>query len=599
MPIVGISTARLKKLLGKDLTSERIAEAIDQLGCDLEEVADVLLYECPACRAVADRLPREDPPKECAVCGTKTESPFAEVGTDEVVRLDLLPARPDLFDSGGLSRALVGYLGIETGLPEYPVEEGDVVVRVDPSVMAVRPLIACAEVVMPPLDQQTLVEVFQLQENLHWAVGRDRKKASIGVYDLATHGTEIIWTAEPPDYRFVPLGMPGTEMTLTEILERHPKGVRYAELLAPYDRYPILVDTDGQVLSMPPVINSEETKLALGAERLFVDVTGHDRRAVDDCLAILVTSLAELGGTIRGVRIENGADPVVTPELSPRPARLSPRRAATLIGVDLDEERVVSYLDRMRLGVADRADGEVEVLVPRYRVDVKHEVDLIEDVAIAHGYHELPAVLVPTQTVGRADPRLDFARKVRRVLTGLGATEVVNFLLTNPEEHLARMGLPEDVGQAVILNPISVNQTIVRTNLLSGLMATFAANRTREMPQLVFEIGTVVRATAESSAQSAHLGVGETGPRADYARIRGAVDSLLHEMDLEPSIAPLADHELLPVFLPGRAALVSAGGREMGVIGEVHPEVITTFGLDHPVVLAELDLAALAGEEEE
>ncbi|MHC4861432.1 MAG: hypothetical protein ACYTDY_15225, partial [Planctomycetota bacterium] len=72
MPIVGISTARLKKLLGQDLTSERIAEAIDQLGCDLEEVADVLLYECPACRAVADRLPREDPPKECAVCGTKT-----------------------------------------------------------------------------------------------------------------------------------------------------------------------------------------------------------------------------------------------------------------------------------------------------------------------------------------------------------------------------------------------------------------------------------------------------------------------------------------------------------------------------------------------
>ena len=121
MPIVGISTARLRKLLGTDLESEEIAQAIDRLGCDLEEVAEVHIHSCPACRAVFDRLPREDAPKECTICGVKGEEPFPETGKDEHVRLDLLPARPDLFDSAGLARALVGYLGIRTGLPEYSV----------------------------------------------------------------------------------------------------------------------------------------------------------------------------------------------------------------------------------------------------------------------------------------------------------------------------------------------------------------------------------------------------------------------------------------------------------------------------------------------
>jgi phenylalanyl-tRNA synthetase beta chain len=324
-----------------------------------------------------------------------------------------------------------------------------------------------------------------------------------------------------------------------------------------------------------------------------VDVTGHDRRAAEDCLAILVSSLAELGGEIRGVRIDDGGDSAVTPQLAPVPTTLSPERAASLIGVPLDAEQVESCLDRMRLHVGGREGDRIQVDVPRYRVDVKHEVDLIEDVAIAHGYHQLPAVLVPTATVGREHPGVGFLRKVRRVLTGLGATEVMNFVLTNEEEHLQKMRLPEDLGQVRILNPISVYQTIVRTHLLSDLMATFAVNRTREMPQLVFELGMVARATADDTTiHDMSVGIGEMGPRADYARIRSTVDSLVLELGVEPAAVPLGEHELAPVFLPGRGARMRADELEIGVIGEVHPEVITAFGLDHPVVLAELDLTA-------
>jgi len=421
-------------------------------------------------------------------------------------------------------------------------------------------------------------------------------KASIGGYDLSTHGTGIRWTTESPDFRFVPLGMPGREMSLEAILAEHPKGTRYAHLLEGFDRYPLLVDEDGQVLSMPPIINSEETKLTEGATRLFVDVTGPDRRAVDDCLALVVSSVAELGGTVRSVRIVEGDGERVTPDLSAVPTALSPERAERLIGVPMDRAAVVANLDRMRLGVEDPGSGDVTVLVPRYRMDVKHEVDLIEDAAIAHGYHRLPAELVPTMTVARERPLTRLCRAVRETLTGLGLFEVLSFFLTNREEHLARMRLPEEMSQVTIRNPISVYQEIARTHLLSGLMGSFARNRTREMPQPIFEIGDAAWAREGAAGQRRLVAVGEMGPRSDYATIRATVDALLHELDVVATYAPADGDPYAPVFLEGRAAKVSAGFGEIGVLGEVHPEVLLAWGLEHPVALAEIDLdVVLAG----
>jgi len=568
MPVVAISTARLRRLLGTEIAGKDLAEAIDRLGCDLEELVEVLLFKCPACGTIVDRLPREDPPKVCEVCGHEEKGAFIEQGTDEVVRLDLLPARPDLFDSAGLARALVGYLGICTGVPPYPLEEGELSVTVDPSVRKVRPEIACAELTIPPLDQAGLAEAFHLQEHLHWAVGRGRKKASIGAYDLSTIEGEITYTAMSRDFTFVPLGMPGREMSLADILTGHPKGRAYRDLLEGYDAYPILIDAKGQVLSMPPIINSDETRLRPGTTRIFLDVTGHDRRVVNDTLALVLTSICHVTGRISSVKIHRGAETTVTPDLEPFRRTLSPARTSKLIGVDLAEDEIIEYLSRMRLDVTGKNEqGDLEVVVPRYRVDVKHEVDLIEDVAIAYGFHNLPSPLVPTMTVGQELPQTAIGRKARRTLTGLGFVEVMNFVLTNREEHLTRMRLPADVRQAELLNPISVYQEIVRTNLLSGLMATFSLNKTKEMPQPVFEVGEVVRATDVDSAQYFRLAIGEMGPRSDYARIRSVTDAVFRELGLKPEVVPLGEHELGPVFLKGRAAEIILDGQTAGVMG--------------------------------
>ncbi|HEX2473849.1 MAG TPA: hypothetical protein VHK01_03825, partial [Lacipirellulaceae bacterium] len=228
MPIVNIDLAWLNRLLGKDYPTETLRESLEQIGCDVEDIVEIERSRCPQCGSLVEHPLGQDEVKVCGLCGFESESPFKPAGSKQVIRLDLLAARPDLFDVGGLARALRGTLGIELGLPKYQTKPSNVEVYVDPSVnveTSYRPFIACAVMTLPPVDETSLIAIMKLQENLHWGVGRDRKLASIGVYDLATITPPITYRTMDRDKEpFVPLGMPGKKMSGRQILESHPKG---------------------------------------------------------------------------------------------------------------------------------------------------------------------------------------------------------------------------------------------------------------------------------------------------------------------------------------------------------------------------------------
>ena len=236
MPIVNIDLDWLNRLLGRDVPPEAMHEHLDQLGCDVEEIVAVQRSRCPRCSALVEHPLGQDDLKVCSVCGHEAETPFERADELQMVRLDLLAARPDLFDVGGLSRALKGALEIETGLPAYSLGESGITVRVDPSVKdpsSYRPHLRCAVMTLAPVDDTSLVAIMKLQENLHWGIGRDRKLASIGVYDLDTLEGDITYrTMDPDDEPFTALGEPDRQMSGRQILEEHPKGVAYAHLLA-------------------------------------------------------------------------------------------------------------------------------------------------------------------------------------------------------------------------------------------------------------------------------------------------------------------------------------------------------------------------------
>lgn len=621
MPIINMPLDTLLRIVNRDgdvIAAKDVPDTLHDMGVEVEELATIQQFVCDVCGKVIERTEAQGAPLSCSNCGTdyrERADAYQPLGAAQVLRLDMLAVRPDIFDPGGMARYMRGFLGVQTGLVEYAVAPPTLTVQVDPRLSeesSYRPHIACAVLRNVRLDHDRIKLLMNLQEGLHWALGRDRKLASIGVYDLDTLALDqpLRYEAvEPGALRFVPLGFspgdPASALTPAEILEKHKTGVAYAHLLKPFSAYPLLRDGRGTVLSMPPIINSEVTRVTQATKRFFIDVTGLSLRTIERTLSTLVTSLQDVlpEVTVEAVTIDDPAGRRVTPDLSPQAMTLTLSEAADTIGVALPMERLVALLERMGHGVERRDDDTLSVRVPAWRNDVMHPVDLIEDAAIAFGYQNLEPRLVPTFTVGAAQPMEETAAIARRVMTGLGFHQVMTLPLTSEPAAFEKWSVEPDPWTVRIANPISVAQTICRVSLLPGILETLAMNKQYDLPQRLFEVGDVCLAddSAETGArEERHLAAAMIGTHVGYADIRAVADALTHELtgaaaggaDTAARYAPI-EHAS---YIPGRvASLRDAAGGPIGVLGELHPQVLENYGLRHPVVAIELVVARLAG----
>ncbi|MCL6465191.1 MAG: phenylalanine--tRNA ligase subunit beta [candidate division WOR-3 bacterium] len=564
MPVVAVPLNILSRLTGKMLTPEEIIGLLGELGCDVEGF-----------EPLTNRL-----------------------------KLNLLPARPDMFDVCGLARCLRGYLGVETGLKEYAFDSSGITVQVAKGLEEVRRFIVAAVIKNVRLDEEQVAVLMEMQENLHWGLGRDRRRASIGIYDLSTVAPDFVYRPVAPDgVRFAPLGgveLKGTvPLTPAEILEFHPKGRAYRHLLADYKVYPLLTDSNGKVLSMPPIINSDETKVTEKSRELFVDVTGPDEWAVKKCLAVVAAAFADLGGEVQTVRVVYPAGRAdVTPDMTPERMTVNLDDVVAVVGVQLPPDKVVELLRRMRYEVVKESvrPDAMEVLIPAYRVDVLHPWDIVEDVAIAYGYHHLPRKLIPTVTTSRPQAIEEFSQLCRRVLIGLGFIETMTLALTCPEVHFVKLNLQDDGRSVQLENPATVEQTILRRHLFSGLLETFSINTTQPLPQQIFEVGDVFRVDEKAETGTItqrHLAVGMADAKAGFADIKAVIEAVNRELDFTVAFVPSDE---MP-FIPGRCAVLqTSSGKRVGILGEVHPEVLERFGLTVPLVMAEVDIECLQAE---
>ncbi len=507
----------------------------------------------------------------------------ADIGksaAEDYVDVEFFPDRPDLYSSEGVARALQGFLDIKVGLRKYDVMPGPVAIEVEESVKAVRPIIGCAVVRGLQFSDASIESLMDLQEDLHWGLGRNRRKVAIGVHDISRVTPPFRYIGADPSREFIPLDF-DESMSMREILERHPKGRDYGHILEGFDRYPLIVDAHDNVLSFPPVINGELTRVEEDSHDLFIDVTGTDP-VVYKALNIVVTSLAERGGIVEGVRVLRSEGNFISPNLEPSKWIVSADEANGLIGFDLSPEELTGCLERMRFG-ANAVDGNVEVLVPAYRADIMHSWDIFEDAAKAYGYDNLLAELPATVTVGK--PYASEVRKaeVREVMTGLGYLETMPFTLTNEAVHFQWMK-HEPEGATKVLHPISELHTIIRTSILPSLLEIFSLNQHHTLPQRIFAVGEVVenkRTKTNLAAASIHSG-------ASFSEIRSVADAILRELMIDAKVSPSEDR----AFMPGRGADLTADGKRIGCFGELHPEVIRSFGLEQPVVAIEIRLDA-------
>ncbi|MFQ5805556.1 MAG: phenylalanine--tRNA ligase subunit beta [Phycisphaerae bacterium] len=618
MPLINVPLDTLLRLVNADgqdvIAKDRVPEKLHEMGIEVEEVTNTQQYECKVCGKIIERTEAQGSPLNCSNCGIdfrETRDALRELGGTQVVRLDMLAVRPDIFDAGGMARYFRAYLGVQPGLIEYPVSDPKITVRVDPKLSnedSYRPYIACAVLRNVRLDHELIKLVMNLQEDLHWALGRDRKLASIGVYDLDTlSGETFSYEAVAPDgLKFVPLGLPPDDpyslITPGEILEKHKTGQAYAHLLKGFSAYPMLRDSEGAVLSMPPIINSESTRVTMDSKQFFVDVTGLSRRTVDRALAVVVTSLKEMTVAleIEQVTIDAPNGRRVTPDLTPATLTLNVREASDTIGVALSSDELRRLLERMGHGVTVDQDDRLIVSVPAWRNDVMHPVDLIEDAAVAYGYDKLAPELVPTFTVGSPQSIEEHSAVARRVMSGLGFHQVMTLVLTSEPAAFEKWRIEPDPRAVKIENPISTEQTICRVSLLPGLLETLAGNKQYDLPQYLFEVGDCCfcDASAETGAREERfVAAAMIGTHVGYADIRAVADAFAHELEAKLEIKP-SEH---PGFLAGRVAALfrtaggqaSAGPEQIGIMGEVHPEVLENYGLKHPVSVLELSLEKL------
>jgi phenylalanyl-tRNA synthetase beta chain len=283
--------------------------------------------------------------------------------------------------------------------------------------------------------------------------------------------------------------------------------------------------------------------------------------------------------------------------LKPRNTEVDLAEAKRWLGLSLDEKSLSESLRKMRFDVQpavtiDNSKSRFLVSYPPYRTDIRHMVDLFEDVAIGYGYGNIEPRLVRSMTVGTPRPEEVLSDRVRQILIGLGYSEIMSLPLTTEEHQFERLRLPAPERYPQVTNPKLKAYNVVRGHLFGGLFEALRENRRRPMPQRLFEIDNVValdESAETGAAEYRQVALAEIGRESGFATARSVIDALLRELGWQAEYRPVEEKHA-PQFVPGRAATFTINGRPIGILGEVHPEVLANFGLTYPVALAELTL---------
>ncbi len=479
----------------------------------------------------------------------------------------------------------MGFLGKQKSLKEYKLSkpEKNYSVAIDNSAKDVRPYTACAIVRGIRFNDDKIKEIIDIQEKLHLTIGRKRKKVAIGIYPLEKIKLPIIFKAlEPDKIKFIPLETE-REMSGLQILQRHAAGREYSHLLAGKAKFPIFTDADNNILSMPPIINSKLTgKITEETKDVFVECSGFDFSVLAKCLNIIVTNLAEMGGEIYQMELKYKDKKIISPNFATEKIKVNLQNVNSLLGINLGEKQVKELLEKMGYNYSK---GIAEV--PCWRVDILHEVDLIEDIAIAYGYENFAPEIPKIEGIGEENEKEIIKRKIAEILAGLNVLEVSNYHLTNKEEQIKKMGTQEE--NLIRVENSKTDYNMLRKDLSHYLLKILAENVDAEYPQRIFEIGKIFNS---STSEDEHLALAISP--ANFTELRQIAEYLFRMLNLE--IKFLETDKIPSYFIDGRTAEIKFENKHIGFLGEIHPKILKNWKIKMPVALFEINLEEVFGK---
>lgn len=514
----------------------------------------------------------------------------AGIGVEEIednsITVEVAPNRPDIFSLEGIARAMRCFLCIESGIKKYALGNMEEIftITVEPSVRKVRPIIRGA--LVKNVKIKSVESLMNFQEKLHDSIGQARKRMAIGIHDFSKVKPPFVYRGVKSDEtRFIPLGEE-KPMTPGEVLKKHQKGIGYAHLMEGSDRYPIIQDSEGSILSFPPIINGELTVITPQTKDFFIDVTGTNKKAVQKSLTIVATALAEYGGEIYPFQVIDGKDRATCPDLSPQEIVLDAEYTNKVLGSRISPEEQCSSLKKMGHD-ARIVKGKIEVASPPWRWDILHQIDLVEDIAIAYGFDrflpEKPAAL----TYGKELESKEVSNHLRDLLIGAGFTEIQTLALSSEEREIWNFGYtPEDRSLPrlpKVKNPLSKEYQVLRRSLIPSLLEALKLNKRHAIPQQIFEIGETIEWRGDAPVNTIKVAGMKIAKRANFSECKSYVEAITYQFSMNPVI----EEKKHPAFISGRCAGLRMGKKELGYFGEIHPKVISAFGLENPVIAFE------------
>jgi len=519
--------------------------------------------------------------------------------TDDEISIEIFPNRPDLLSFQGFTRALTAFLkkpNIKTYTLNKP--EKDYKVIIDKSVKQVRPYTACAIVKNLKFTKEKILEIIEIQEKLHLSYGRNRKKLAIGIYPLETIKLPITYSAKKPeDIKFHPLEFP-KEINGRQILSQHPTGREYAHLLKDAEVFPIFQDANNEILSMPPIINSEKTgKITENTTDIFIECSGFHKEYLEKTLNMIVTALANMNGEIYAMEIHDKEEgKYLSPNLEPEELEFSINNLNQTLGLELTEKQIKNYLAQMGIGYKNsKAKDSAIALIPPYRTDILHEIDLSEEVAIAYGYDNFKPEIPQISTIGQEDPQAILKRKISEILIGLNLLEISTYHLSTKEKQFKKILIKEFKNQIIKVKDSKTENNILRTSLLANSINILSENSDASYPQKIFEIGKIFsndpdyKDSETQIKEQENLCITLCHEKANFTELKQVLDYLTKMLNISYEIQE-TQH---PSFIDGRCGEILINNKPAGIIGEISPTVIRNNKIKMPVALLEMSVQCL------
>jgi phenylalanyl-tRNA synthetase beta chain len=551
MVYVYAKQSKINEYVGEKLSIEQIDETLKDMGMDMKGISD-----------------EEDPE----------------------MKVEITAEKMDMVSTVGIGRAVRFYRGISKKLPEYKIGKAKNKVIVDKSVEAVRPKTVCVILRDVNMTAELLDEMIEIQEKIHDSFGRHRKKASIGIYPMDEFSFPVTFSGEnPKDIIFHPLEGE-SEMSADKILETHDTGKKFAHLLSGQKVFPVFRDSNKEVLSLPPVINSNKTgRVDLHHKDLFVEISGFNLTYLDNLLKVLTTTFLELGCSAEAVSVEYSSGENYELSLENSKDKISLDYINKLIGIKISSSEVKKLALKVMLEVESIKGDEITFLIPPYRTDIWHDSDIADDIARAYGYNNIVPELPEIATIGGTLEVNDFRDRLGNTMVNFGFIELYSYMLTSTKTQFSKMAISEpDKKFEKLLDSEDQGLNMLRVRILPEILESLLINRKNKYPQQVFENGFTIQkdVKAETGARNVrHLCAAIADPKTNYTKIKGAFDTFmkLNNIDFEIKV-----NDKIPFLISGRSAEIIVSGKSVGFIGEVCPEVLTNFGLLVPVAVFEL-----------